>query len=117
MINNVYHEQSLIGRLMRYGNVRLETAGEQGIFLFESRPPDMAGLKHDTFWPLRTRAAVLEWSEPARHRDLRKRGNSRGGPLLRGEDSKREDAKALRMLQDMCRSERTALSSLGVLVS
>ncbi len=38
MINNVYHEQSLIGRLMGYGNVRLETAGEQGIFLFESVP-------------------------------------------------------------------------------
>ncbi len=38
MINNVYHEQSLIGRLMRFGNVRLETASEQGIFLFESVP-------------------------------------------------------------------------------
>ncbi len=38
MINNVYHEQDLVGRLMGYGNVRLETASEQGAFLFESVP-------------------------------------------------------------------------------
>ncbi len=37
-INNVFHEQSLLGRLFRYGNVGLETASEQGTMMFCSIP-------------------------------------------------------------------------------
>jgi uncharacterized membrane protein YdbT with pleckstrin-like domain len=41
-INNVFHRQSFIGRLLHYGEVRLETASEEGITHFEflSRPVD-----------------------------------------------------------------------------
>jgi hypothetical protein len=41
-INNVFHKQSLLGRLMNYGEVGLETASEQGttIFDFLSHPLD-----------------------------------------------------------------------------
>lgn len=34
-INNVFHEQSFLGRLFRYGEVGLETASEQGTTIFE----------------------------------------------------------------------------------
>jgi len=39
-INNVYHKQSFVGRLLKYGEVKLETASEQGITVFDflSRP-------------------------------------------------------------------------------
>jgi membrane protein YdbS with pleckstrin-like domain len=39
-INNVFHQQSLMGRLFQYGKVGLETASEQGTTVFEflSRP-------------------------------------------------------------------------------
>lgn len=39
-INNVFHRQSLPGRLLRYGDVGLETASEQGttVFTFLSNP-------------------------------------------------------------------------------
>jgi uncharacterized membrane protein YdbT with pleckstrin-like domain len=39
-INNVFHQQTLMGRLFKYGEVGLETASEQGttIFDFLSRP-------------------------------------------------------------------------------
>jgi uncharacterized membrane protein YdbT with pleckstrin-like domain len=39
-INNVYHSQSFMGRLLRYGDVGLETASEQGTttFAFLSDP-------------------------------------------------------------------------------
>jgi uncharacterized membrane protein YdbT with pleckstrin-like domain len=39
-INNVFHEQSLTGRIFRYGTVGLETASEQGtsVFPFLPRP-------------------------------------------------------------------------------
>jgi uncharacterized membrane protein YdbT with pleckstrin-like domain len=39
-INNVYHSQSLMGRLLKYGDVGLETASEQGTstFRFLSNP-------------------------------------------------------------------------------
>jgi uncharacterized membrane protein YdbT with pleckstrin-like domain len=41
-INNVFHEQSLMGRLLKYGRVGLETASEQGTTIFEflSKPLD-----------------------------------------------------------------------------
>jgi uncharacterized membrane protein YdbT with pleckstrin-like domain len=41
-INNVFHRQSLIGRLLKYGEVGLETASEQGttVFTFLSHPLD-----------------------------------------------------------------------------
>lgn len=41
-INNVFHQQSLMGRLLKYGRVGLETASEQGTTLFDylSRPVD-----------------------------------------------------------------------------
>jgi uncharacterized membrane protein YdbT with pleckstrin-like domain len=41
-INNVFHRQSLMGKLLNYGQVGLETASEQGITVFEflSRPLD-----------------------------------------------------------------------------
>ncbi len=41
-INNVFHHQSLMGRLFKYGNVGLETASEQGttVFDFLARPLD-----------------------------------------------------------------------------
>ncbi|MBP1624635.1 MAG: rane-flanked domain [Acidobacteria bacterium] len=41
-INNVYHRQSFMGRLFRYGEVGLETASEQGttVFSFLSHPLD-----------------------------------------------------------------------------
>ncbi len=41
-INNVFHRQSLMGRLLNYGEVGLETASEQGttIFDFLSKPLD-----------------------------------------------------------------------------
>ncbi len=37
-INNVFHEQSLLGRMLGYGNVGLETASEQGTTMFHSIP-------------------------------------------------------------------------------
>lgn len=41
-INNVFHKQSFMGRLLNYGEVGLETASEQGttIFDFLSKPVD-----------------------------------------------------------------------------
>ena len=41
-INNVYHRQSFMGRLFKYGEVGLETASEQGttVFSFLSHPLD-----------------------------------------------------------------------------
>ena len=41
-INNVFHKQSFMGRLLKYGEVGLETASEQGTTLFDflSRPLD-----------------------------------------------------------------------------
>jgi uncharacterized membrane protein YdbT with pleckstrin-like domain len=41
-INNVFHQQSLAGRLLNYGRVGLETASEQGttVFDFLARPVD-----------------------------------------------------------------------------
>ncbi len=37
-VNNVFHEQSLLGRVFGYGTVGLETASEQGTTLFEFIP-------------------------------------------------------------------------------
>ena len=37
-VNNVYHEQHLLGRIFGYGDVGLETASEQGTTLFEFIP-------------------------------------------------------------------------------
>jgi uncharacterized membrane protein YdbT with pleckstrin-like domain len=39
-INNVFHQQSFMGRLLKYGDVGLETASEQGttVFSFLSNP-------------------------------------------------------------------------------
>jgi uncharacterized membrane protein YdbT with pleckstrin-like domain len=34
-INNVYHDQSFVGRMLNYGNVGLETASEAGTTIFE----------------------------------------------------------------------------------
>jgi len=34
-INNVFHQQNLMGRLLNYGNVGLETASEQGTTTFD----------------------------------------------------------------------------------
>jgi uncharacterized membrane protein YdbT with pleckstrin-like domain len=44
-INNVFHEQSVMGRLLKYGTVGLETASEQGTTVFEyiPRPVDFKG--------------------------------------------------------------------------
>ena len=41
-INNVFHQQTFLGRLFRYGDVGLETASEKGITIFNllSRPVD-----------------------------------------------------------------------------
>ncbi len=41
-INNVFHQQSFMGRLLKYGQVGLETASEQGttVFDFLARPLD-----------------------------------------------------------------------------
>jgi uncharacterized membrane protein YdbT with pleckstrin-like domain len=44
-INNVFHEQTLIGRLFKYGNVGLETASEQGTTMFY-HVPDPVGFKN-----------------------------------------------------------------------
>jgi len=37
-INNVFYEQSLVGRILGYGRVGLETASEQGVTAFEMIP-------------------------------------------------------------------------------
>ena len=37
-INNVFYEQSLVGRILGYGRVGLETASEQGVTTFEMVP-------------------------------------------------------------------------------
>lgn len=37
-INNVFHEQTLMGRVLKYGRVGLETASEQGTTMFEYIP-------------------------------------------------------------------------------
>jgi uncharacterized membrane protein YdbT with pleckstrin-like domain len=37
-INNVFHQQSFIGRIFRYGTVGLETASEQGTTIFDYIP-------------------------------------------------------------------------------
>lgn len=44
-INNVFHEQSFMGRILKYGTVGLETASEQGTTVFDHipRPIDFKG--------------------------------------------------------------------------
>ncbi len=44
-INNVFHEQTLMGRVLKYGTVGLETASEQGttMFTYIPRPVDFKG--------------------------------------------------------------------------
>jgi uncharacterized membrane protein YdbT with pleckstrin-like domain len=37
-INNVFHQQTLLGRVFKYGDVGLETASEQGVTLFQFIP-------------------------------------------------------------------------------
>ncbi len=37
-INNVFHEQTVLGRLLKYGTVGLETASEQGTTIFNYIP-------------------------------------------------------------------------------
>ena len=37
-VNNVFHEQSLMGRVFKYGTVGLETASEQGTTVFDYIP-------------------------------------------------------------------------------
>jgi uncharacterized membrane protein YdbT with pleckstrin-like domain len=37
-INNVFHQQTLLGRIFKYGDVGLETASEQGVTLFQFIP-------------------------------------------------------------------------------
>ena len=44
-INNVFHEQTLLGRLLGYGDVGLETASEQGTTVF-CRIPDPVAFKN-----------------------------------------------------------------------
>ncbi len=44
-INNVFHEQSVAGRILRYGNVGLETASEKGTIVFHLIP-DPQGFKN-----------------------------------------------------------------------
>jgi Bacterial PH domain/Short C-terminal domain len=41
-INNIFHEQSFWGRILGYGNVRLETASEHGITVFHLIPDPLA---------------------------------------------------------------------------
>jgi Bacterial PH domain/Short C-terminal domain len=41
-INNIFHEQSLWGRILGYGNVQLETASEHGITVFHLIPDPLA---------------------------------------------------------------------------
>ncbi len=41
-INNVFHEQSLLGRIFKYGDVGLETASEQGTTVFYQIPDPVA---------------------------------------------------------------------------
>jgi uncharacterized membrane protein YdbT with pleckstrin-like domain len=41
-INNIFHEQTVWGRLLGYGNVRLETASEHGITVFHLIPDPVA---------------------------------------------------------------------------
>ncbi len=44
-VNNVFHEQSLIGRLLKYGTVGLETASEEGttVFSYIPKPVEFKG--------------------------------------------------------------------------
>ena len=44
-INNVFHEQNLTGRLLKYGTVGLETASEEGttVFAYIPRPVEFKG--------------------------------------------------------------------------
>ena len=44
-INNVFHMQTLLGRVLRYGNVGLETASEEGTTMFY-KVPDPVGFKN-----------------------------------------------------------------------
>jgi uncharacterized membrane protein YdbT with pleckstrin-like domain len=44
-INNVFHEQTILGRMFNYGNVGLETASEQGTTVFHFIP-DPVGFKN-----------------------------------------------------------------------
>jgi uncharacterized membrane protein YdbT with pleckstrin-like domain len=44
-VNNVFHEQSLLGRVFRYGDVGLETASEQGTTVF-NKVPDPVNFKN-----------------------------------------------------------------------
>jgi uncharacterized membrane protein YdbT with pleckstrin-like domain len=37
-INNVFHEQDLLGRILKYGTVGIETASEQGTTIFDHIP-------------------------------------------------------------------------------
>jgi uncharacterized membrane protein YdbT with pleckstrin-like domain len=45
-INNVFHAQTLVGRLFKYGTVGLETASEQGTTVFEYIPDPVQFKNH-----------------------------------------------------------------------
>ena len=61
-INNVFYEQSLWGRIFRYGNVGLETASEKGTIVFHFIP-DPQGFKNSV---LRQRELYTPLSAVAR---------------------------------------------------
>src|SRR6058998_3464232 len=44
-INNIFHEQSALGRMVGFGDVGLETASEQGTTIFD-KIPDPIGFKN-----------------------------------------------------------------------
>jgi len=65
-INNVFHEQSLMGRLFKYGNVGLETASEQGTTVFHFIPS-----------PVKFKNLIV------REREERQAGGKQGAPTAR----------------------------------
>lgn len=70
-INNVYHNQSFAGRLLKYGEVRLETASEQGLTTFE--------FLHD---PIVFKNAVVSQRELYSNRAIRTNASERSIPQL-----------------------------------
>jgi uncharacterized membrane protein YdbT with pleckstrin-like domain len=58
-INNVFHQQSFLGRILKYGDVGLETASEQGTTIFHFIPD-----------PVRFKNCVV------RHQELRRAGGA-----------------------------------------
>jgi uncharacterized membrane protein YdbT with pleckstrin-like domain len=69
-INNVFHEQDLLGRMLGYGHVGLETASEQGVTLFRFIPDPIQFKKCILDRREKRAAAAMDMRSPRTRADI-----------------------------------------------